>query len=298
MKKWKLFVLFLLPSLGCFAQTYIPMPTDSAIWRYRVFDNDFGTQVLDRIFFLNGRDTFANGNTYHIIMSRTCRQTGGVGFNPPVVTEVATASDIMYSAMREAGKQVFQLSGSGEDLLYDFNVGVGDSIPAYVGKDKVTGIDSILIDGVYHKRYLTTDTTYFVVEGIGSNRGLIPELNDGTGSVIFYCFTDTPVTWSPDTTVPCTYVYPIGYGLAVSTLNNELQYINVYPMPASDVLHISAKGTSSYHAVILNCIGQEIWSGTVQDSSNIPVGAWSRGLYYFLATSDNMIPIEKNIIIE
>jgi hypothetical protein len=300
MKKCVLYIVFLFSSIGCFGQTYIPMPADSAAaWRYRINDADGPVvNILDQILFLNGQDTIANGNTYHKIMSRSRLQTGGPGFDPPVINTDANASDIFYGAMREAGMQVFLLDGSGEDLMYDFTVGVGDSIPAYVGKDRVTAIDSVLINGVYHKRFLTTDTTWFVIEGIGSNRGLITDLNGGDGSVIFYCFTDTPVTWSPDTTLPCTYVYPLGYSLAVSNANHPQPDINIYPVPASDVLHISVTGQSLFNTVILNDVGQVIWSGIVNDGSAIPVGSWPKGVYFFHAAGVNAIPVVKNIVIE
>ena len=61
-------------------QAYIPMPADSAVWRYRINDLDYVTQILDNIIFLTGEDTIAFGHTYHKLMSRTCRRVGGWAF--------------------------------------------------------------------------------------------------------------------------------------------------------------------------------------------------------------------------
>ena len=304
MKELFYFVLFF-TSFSCFAQPYTPMPADSAIWRYRIYDIDFITQVLDNILFLNGQDTSANGNIYHKIISRTCRQVGSAGFDPPIVTTEASSSDIFYGGMREAGKQVyfltsagFLVSGTPEKLIYDFNVGVGDSIPAYVGRKQVVATDSILIGGVYHKRFLTTDTAYYVIEGVGSNRGLIPDLNDGGGTVVFYCFTDTGVTWSPDTTFPCTYIYPMGFTNAISNVNNEAPEINVYPIPANDILHIATTAHDILHVAVFNSTGQYIWSDKVTERTDIPVTAWPKGVYYMEVTNEIIGKVIKKIVIE
>ena len=284
-------------SCTCFSQAYISMPADSgATWRYRIYDIDYITQVFDNILFLNGQDTFAHGNTYHKILSRSCKQVGSSGFDPPVVPEVATASDTYYGAMRESGKKVYYLTIGGEELMYDFNVAIGDSIPAYSGKNKVIATDSILLSGVYHKRYLTTDPTYFAIEGVGSNRGLIPGLNDGTGAVRFYCFNYTPVFYTPDSTIPCTYVYPVGFVSAIPTVNDRLSEINVFPIPANDVLHITT-GQNILQVAIFNCIGQTVWSGKVIETGEIQINKWPKGIYYirFNGNTGNII---KKFIVE
>ncbi|MFI5196900.1 MAG: hypothetical protein ACHQD8_07400, partial [Chitinophagales bacterium] len=211
-----LFITFLFfASYNSFSQAYIPIPTDSAVWRYRMFNYDYQDQVMDCILFLNGTDTIAHGITYHTIMSRAYNRVVPHGYVPPVVSVDAGNSDVYYGAIRENGKQVFLLQVSGEQLIFDYNAAVGDSIPVYSGKKKITSIDSVFLGGVYHKRFLTTDTAYYAIEGVGSSEGLIPGLNDGTGIVEFMCFTHSPVTYSPDTTVPCTYVYPVGYVSAI-----------------------------------------------------------------------------------
>src|ERR1019366_5279989 len=162
MKKQLLFILLFFSCQHGFTQAYIPMPADSgATWRYRIYDIDVLVQVIDQLIFLNGKDTIAHGNSYHQLISRSCRQTGSGSFNPPIVTAIATIPDIYYGAMREVGRKVYLLTISGERLMFDFNVAIGDSIPAYSGKIKVTAIDSLLLNGVYHKRYLTTDPGYY-----------------------------------------------------------------------------------------------------------------------------------------
>jgi len=291
-------VLFLSP-LSCFSQAYIPMPSDSAVWRYRIYDMDYITQILDNSLFINGKDTVANGYTYHKLFSRTCKQTGAPGFNPPFVTTDASAPDIVYGAVREESKKVYTLAGTGEQLIFDFNAVVGDMIPAYSGTIKVTGIDSILISGIYHKRYLTTDAGYSVIEGVGSSRGLLPGINDGGSDMLFICFTHATSTYSPDSTIPCTYIYPYGYQSAVTNVNDPSE-INVFPVPANDLLHVSTNTRNGVlNMVIVSSVGQIMWQGDVKDEPEIPVGNWPRGVYYVTIYPGKFsAPLIKKLILD
>ena len=288
MKKLLLLLfIFLLPATG-FCQAYIPMPADSAVWRYRIYNVDFITQVLDNILFLNGTDTIANGNAYHKIISRSFNYTVPNGTIPPIINAFANLSDQYYGAIRESSKQVFLLDGTGEDLLFDFNAGVGDSIPAYGGKDKVTGIDSIVLNGVYHKMYLTNDSTYFVIEGVGSNRGLIPQINDGENDVQFFCFTYGAVTYSPDTTIPCTTIYQIGHE-SVPGINSRSSEPEVFPNPANNILHVKLPaGYDNAQLSLYDLLGRTITlppsSGTDRSLSTKDI---SPGLYLLRAVNGN-----------
>ena len=293
-----LFITFVLfASFDGFSQAYIPMPTDSAVWRYRMFNYDYEDQVMDCILFLNGTDTIAHGITYHTIMSRAYNRVVPHGYVPPVVPISAGNSDLEYGGIRESGKKVFLLNISGEQLIYDYNAVVGDSIPAYSGKKVVTAIDSVLLGSGYHKRFLTTDTAYYVIEGIGSSEGLIPGLNDGSGTVEFMCFTDTPVTYSPDTTVPCTYVYPFSY-LSVYNVNETEQDIKIFPVPVNNILHITFSGSSVIHAIVLNSIGQVMWKGEINNKQDIPVASWSKGIYFMRFTDSYKDYIVRKIIVQ
>lgn len=276
----------------------MPTATDSVTWRYRLFDIDYLTQVFDFILLYNGADTVANGNTYHQLFSRTCRQSGAVGFDPPIVPVEASFPDTYYGAVRESGKQVFLLDGTSEQMIFDFNAGVGDSIPAETGKDMVTAIDSVMLGGVYHKRYLTTDTSFYVIEGVGSNIGLIPALFDGTPDIAFFCFNYPPVTYSPDTTIPCTYIYPVGYTASEPVINSALSAIAIYPVPATDVLHIAVPENTVLPATILNYVGQVVWSGMINEQLDISVVAWPRGFYYLRIEDAGTGFVVKKIVVE
>ena len=278
------------------------MPADSgAAWRYRIYDVDYITHVFDILIFLNGADTTANGNTYHKLLSRNANSVVPNDSAPPVVSLDATFPDTYYGAIRESGKKEYSLNatGGGETLMFDFNVSVGDSIPAYSGMVRVTGIDSIMLSGVYHKRYLTNDTTYYVIEGVGSSRGLFPDLNDGGSDIAFYCFTDSLITYSPDPTIPCTYIYPVGYTSAAGNINNTNAGIELYPVPTNDMLHILLPGNIyGTQAIVTNILGQVVWQGVFDGKLDISVRSWPRGVYDLHLDSGSIGHITKQFAVQ
>jgi len=298
LKNLFLFFTFLFPFLSCFGQAYIPMPADSAVWRYRIYDIDYITQINDFILFSRGQDTIANGHVYHQIFSRSSMQTGGIGFNPPIVTTEANLPDLYYGAIRDSNKMVYLLEGSGEELMFDFNAGIGDSVPANAGKIKVTGIDSVLLGSEFHKRYHTTDSLFYLIEGVGSSEGLLPSIVDGSGAVVFYCFTYNTETFIPDTIYPCTYIYPEGYYEAVWGVNISSGDLNIYPLPASEFIHFNVPLGKSFDGEIFNALGGRVWKGIIATYSDLEVVKWPRGIYYGKFTFDAGQCIVKKIIIE
>lgn len=298
MKKLLLFFLLFCSVRGAYCQAYIPMPADSgATWRYRFNDIDMMVQVTDEIIYLDGTDTISGGRSYHKAMGRSCRQTGPLGFYPPIVSVECNLSQSYAGAMRESGKKVYWLWPAGEeDLIYDFNAAVGDSIPSYNSKVMVTAIDSVLLDGVFHKRYKTTDTGYYVIEGVGSSRGLIPGLDDGSANTQFFCFTDSALVYEPDTTVPCTTVYPFGFHEGVLQPGNE-ELVSITPNPASHAVQLAAPGKNRWHVAAYNYTGQRIWQGDLQGNAEVSVAEWPRGVYVVRFDDTVSQPIMKIIIV-
>jgi Secretion system C-terminal sorting domain len=279
MKGILFFWLLIFSSGFTFSQAYQPMPVDSATWRYRSLMVDDVVAVSDFILYQNGTDTVLAGITYKKIFSRSFNQSGPTGFNPPIVSVTANAADFYYGGIRENGKKVYFLSGTHEQLIFDFNAAIGSYIPTSGATVLVTSIDSILIGVNWHKRYKTTDTTYYVVEGVGSNRGLIPDLSDGSGTVVFHCFSHLPDEWTPILSTGCTSVYPAGYDNSVKTVG-PIHGLTVYPNPTTNVLHILNSDPGAIPVTITNMLGKIVWKGEIDHNKVIPVDRWPPGIYY------------------
>jgi hypothetical protein len=56
--------------------------------------------------------------------------------------------------------------------------------------------------------------------------------------------------------------------------------VKVYPIPASDVLHVSSELTQILQITIQNAVGQSLYKGSVNKNLDIPVGSWAKGVYY------------------
>lgn len=275
--------ILLLTCVFSFGQAYIPMPSDSATWRYRMKTIDDLVFINDMLLYTNGHDTTISGTTYHKIYSRSKNQTGTTGFNPPIVDVIASTGDVYYGGIRESGKKVYYISSGSEQLIFDFTAIVGTYIPAFLSTIRVTSIDSILISGTWHKRYNTTDSTYYVIEGVGSNRGLIPDLNDGSGSVVFHCFKNDLTEWGPDNAIPCTYVYSIAQaGVSVIPV---YQGEVIYPNPAKDILHIKLPAQVTCYELV-SVIGQSFAKGEAENVISLNVSELPRGIYYICLRSE------------
>ena len=282
------------------AQTYIPMPTDSATWRIRDYDIDFITHVFDALLYVRpGDDTVHEGRTYRNVWSRAYRHVVPAGTIPPMTDVDAMYPDTWMAAYREEGKKVYQMLNSGEKLLYDYTAVVGDRIPGRVGWDTVTATDSLWLGGVYHKRYLTTQADYWVIEGLGSSYGLLPAMNDGTGAYKFLCFSQpaTGVQYTPDVAVPCTYVYPIHTHSGVMDRHLAPENWKVFPMPANNQLTIALEGNAVGKAMVTDMGGRHWWVGDVSRTTTICVAAWPRGIYCLSFTDTTGNTSRKLILI-
>jgi hypothetical protein len=270
-----LILLLLLCVHGSYAQsTYISVPPDSAAWRYRIYDEDFG--ITDFLLYSSTQDTVSGGHTYHKIYSRAHQGHGTVAY-PPLVATDADLPDIYYGAFRDSAQKIYGLFLSGDKLLFDYQANVGDAVPAYGGTTTVTGIDSIAIGGVYHKRWSTSITGFTPIEGVGSSMGIIPVLVEPGGSTVFICYSHYDTSYIPDATVPCVPLYVVGTGLGVVTAaNND---VNVYPSPVADVLHITVSLTEAFDGTIYNALGQLVWSGRVEKKQEVRTQSWPQGAY-------------------
>lgn len=68
-----------------------------------------------------------------------------------------------------------------------------------------------------------------------------------------------------------------------SSVNNVSQLasvINIYPVPATDMLNITADVAATVKAVVYNNLGQVIWQGDVNNAAQVSVGTWARGVYH------------------
>lgn len=283
MKKY----LLLLTLFCCYqlnAQTYMPMPLeDGMIWReyYMYAFNLTGGYGEYKI---NG-DTIILGNTYKKIVRKTYKDYWTTSF--------FTAPTCWYNAIRQdtINKKVYghHIYG-GDSLLYDFNLQVGDTIHSVIlaylrdaGVDtiRIGRIDSILINGVYHKQFFT-DTVELInqgphafsyIEGIGFVEGfVIVDIGFERSSELECVGKNFNQSLYPDSTYNCIF----------ATSLNDIQRENslrIYPNPSSDFLRIHS--TIAIMSIeIIDMLGHVVYTKSTNGSEAlIPINELSNGIY-------------------
>ena len=177
MKKLLLFSTAVLALTVAHSQTavYHPFPDTNAIWAERVYNIYNNGTAGETRYALKG-DTIINAKNYKKIYS----------LKDSTIIDLPCCPSTYIGAIREQNKKVYAIIDTiPEQLLYDFNLSVGDTITYYyhISPNNITQVtfslvttkvDSILLlDGKYRKRWIFATASinaYYgdtIVEGIG-----------------------------------------------------------------------------------------------------------------------------------
>jgi len=75
--------------------------------------------------------------------------------------------------------------------------------------------------------------------------------------------------------------------------------VTIYPVPATDMLHITVSNAQPMFGSIYNVFGQRVWQGTINEQEDVPVSHWARGIYYLkLVDGASATVVVKEIIVE
>lgn len=306
MKKLKLIILFLVIKLCVNAQTYFPLPDSNAVWT--VFH--YGQTGTDIQKFGMYGDTIINSLSYKKIYE---------DWAP--IFNINNAS--YRGAIREINKKIFivHFTNNSETLLYDFNLNVGDTakVITYSGWQyayKVASVDSINLNGQYHKRWKfnqynpTFHYEEYWIEGIGSSFGLLSPLWSGSDN----CFTllcasqDSTLIYqysipnNPDCYWPITYdcegvLNPVG----ITEINPKEDRVVLFPNPFTNsaILKISTE-LNNATLKIYDVLGQEVLTNSHLNGQEIKInrGNLSSGNYYYKLIQKNVLISTGKLIIE
>ena len=186
-----------------FGQAYVPMistPDSTDTWVDVRSCTDFSCWFADRNRYTVVGNITAGGIEYAKFYVSSEYEQGAV--QSEWCTESISFSE-SFIGIREADKRVYvnldPASNIAEEYLaYDFNLTVGDTVPSphlINGNPSIPepdlviqSIDSVLISGVYRKRYNLGPLRY-IVEGIGSSTGLLNPLDFVSGGDCYIALT-------------------------------------------------------------------------------------------------------------
>ncbi|MFN0189340.1 MAG: T9SS type A sorting domain-containing protein [Bacteroidia bacterium] len=311
MKKFLLALIICCNSISLSAQTsvYHPFPDSSASWNYSYGNVCWGIFSNSAIDYYNsyyvGSDTLINNLSYHSFQIPAIVYHAGPDCTPPgyYVLPGKYAGAFRNDHLN---KKVYIVpeADSIEQLLFDFDMQVGDSLKGFlsvcapnVSCDIVISIDSVLVGNSYRKRWFVNPyyNVYFI-EGIGSTYGLlryIPANMTDHDGINLDCFSQNGQPLYPDTLGSCPLL------TSIATLPSAEIIIKVHPNPSIGNLQVELSSTKNIERWVLhNLNGQMERTDIVQNKNQFEINGILPGFYILtLVLEDGRKIIRKIVVI-
>jgi hypothetical protein len=253
-----------------------------------------------------------NGYSYRKIVhalsniSSGCVPTSVVYGNGVLVREDTTAGMVYY--------RYPAFGDTAERILYNYNLNIGDTLQYSASiADSVIAIDSVLMNGVYHKTFDFTSKagrgsrTYTVIEGIGtSNHPVYPmfigSCFEFTESLL--CFRQNG--FPPSVTIKRNGCFSGGGSfmncstIDVKSPGNTSHSMVISPNPATSQLSIAAAASlNAGHTIsVYDAVGRCIYKGNSEPNKAaimLNTSEWADGLY-MVVVRDNSGASEKGMV--
>ena len=203
-----------------------------------------------------------------------------------------------------------------DEVLYDYNLSVGDTIKHYVSDyfstSWVTSIDSTLINGIWYKvwhfsgnlvtpGYFIGGFAYNVIEGIGCTNGLTypynpaPPFEASDQLVCFQNMGDSPPLSNPVTSWGVAIIVYFDdsascamHPLDISKLNNKNKITSIFPNPIDRTSKIVLPDKGSGTLAVFNDLGQMIFCSTFEHKAELLIGDKINvpGIYFYRITDN------------
>jgi hypothetical protein len=282
-------IFFMLKISFSFGQSYTPFPDSNAVWVNHHYS--FGSGWPDYIdpedvseiknYCVNGVDTIIGSETY---------------------TQVTLCGSNYVGAIRDNGGQIFYIPADSidEELLYDFTVQVGDTIPyafdiwSYSEPLIVQNIDSTFISGTYRTIISFENGGDYWIEGIGCIGGLFispfANVNISGNSLSLYCFSANGERLISQSNPGNFGSNPCGlYHASVEPSDPTITLFG-YPNPTSGFFFIDKYIISSIESLIItNNLGQKINPETNFSDSKLEIdlSKYPSGIYFMTLTNEH-----------
>ncbi len=234
-----LIVLCALFTTSANAQVYIPLINDTTAQWYCtnfIFTNTSPSDCIRKVdykLFFNGDTTIGSNKYYKLFASGTYEFVDNSTPNsmPCSAPSLYYFQNSLVGYITEINKKIYykyvtnnnEIGLDSDTILYNFNLQVGDTVPNNFN-NSIGVIDSISINGVYHKQYsnFQHDFHYLssIIEGVGSSNGLLspaPLPFNGHNTYILNCYV-----------VDSTHIYTVPWrncNYTVGRSNKENNYL-------------------------------------------------------------------------
>ncbi len=216
-----------------------------------------------------------------------------------------------WRAIRAEDQQIYLWKNSGEVLLYDFSLEVGDVFPVEGGELVVEETYSQDIGGTVRKFIVFEPFLYYPpeiwIEGIGSKLGLLdggtlPLGFDSSPSGVCFLHGDISYDWISQSSIPCDlelFSSMVSCSEIVNDIEDVTPQVNlsILPNPASNDLFIHFENGSfgQNYVEIFSISGKRVLAKTLDKSENrIDISHLCAGQYVIRILSEN----GKNVFVE
>lgn len=284
-----LFLLFL--SAPVFGQVdYTPFEFTGSIWRESYYDGSSGggsqgIYTEDYQYTITG-DTIINTIQYFKLNKAGVAQYGSGPMSPKYYFSNYTG------AIREtAGKEVkIVLSGqTDETFLYSFDISPGDTIQTYHSSGNIVTVgqvDTVEICGKARNRYLLNFsngilTPVYLIEGVGSTHGLIPEYEFFESGARLECYSNGNCT-------PCEVI--VGQA-EPAALENRAE---IFPNPVGNFLTVHLAEPEGATVYVFDSQGKQISRISVAGETEVlDTSQWSGGVYFIKICRKDSVQVER-----
>jgi len=244
-------------------------------------------------------DTLINLLTYKKIVKKGISSPVDVMCNPYSPSAYINTSPSFY--LRSLGKQMYIIEpgSTSEELLYDFNLSIGDTLPtsytvpagAFI---TITAIDSILTPFGYRKRFQLSTASAYLYEGIGSSAGLVEEIHQSflSGTRDLLCFSLNDISYVPTTGSSCNMIVGID---AIERKETAIAFPNPFLNSTTIQLSHQLKDATMN---LYNSIGATIKSINISgESVKIERENVNSGIYYYQILQENGHVLDGKLMI-
>lgn len=196
-------------------------------------------------------DSLVLGQTYKKIFHHGIKMEGPTMPNPNSNCASPQTFNKLYALIRQEGLRLYIFNGSEDQLLYDFDLQVGDTLPLsfnnFANDITVDSINTLQVGNETRKVFYLSQQTEvtMIIEGIGHNWGLIGTMQPFE----FYeteleCYAINDTAYYPSLGAPC----ELNVGL------EELEAtvaLNAYPNPTNEKILIETGSLSTVQTLHL-----------------------------------------------
>lgn len=210
---------------------------------------------------------------------------------------------LFHGYLREENNKWYTLyNGPQEELLYDFNLQVNDTIEsAYtytytLEPITITVIDSILVDSAYRKRFHLSVPygAEYIIEGIGATSGLFENMMFFEWESELICFAKNGISIWGESTEECDLNVGITDNMKID------RDFHIYPNPARNYIKILAPQLNTIaHLTLVNTMGTIVLKKklTLGIENIIYLNKLASGVYIIIIENE-LITRTRKLIVE